>query len=277
MWSRPPTMLSSVVLPEPAGPRMATNSASRKASETSSSATCVKSPVWYDLPIPLSSIMSSPPASFPRNTVLVCDVSSPRRQWNTCSSRRELAHVTCGLRAARWAGCGRLRRRLNSGSAFVRESRSNSLLEVRSCSAGARLHQPVGDFVRECRAIAPTGWFFRAGMPRNRTNWLVFSCGTPAQSHQLVGDFERAGARPLPAAPASERAGVRPLPAELPLQPAHRRVPSVSVVPSRRLGPRLSAFPSLCCRSVEARALRFAQVWRAKMLVNGSASRTEET
>ena len=41
----PPMMLSKVVLPEPEGPRMATNSLSRNDTDTSSSAVCVKSPV----------------------------------------------------------------------------------------------------------------------------------------------------------------------------------------------------------------------------------------
>ena len=44
-------MFSSVVLPEPEGPRMATNSLSRNDTDTSSSATWVNVPVVYVLQI----------------------------------------------------------------------------------------------------------------------------------------------------------------------------------------------------------------------------------
>ena len=50
-------MLSMVVLPEPEGPKMATNSLSRNASDTWSSATCVKLAVVYDLHTSLSCSM----------------------------------------------------------------------------------------------------------------------------------------------------------------------------------------------------------------------------
>ncbi len=46
-------MLSKVVLPEPDGPRIATNSLSRRFRLTSSNAFCTKSPVLYCLEIDL--------------------------------------------------------------------------------------------------------------------------------------------------------------------------------------------------------------------------------
>ena len=56
-WSSPPMTLSIVVLPEPEGPRMATNSLSRKDRLTLSSATCVNDCVTYLLQITLRSSM----------------------------------------------------------------------------------------------------------------------------------------------------------------------------------------------------------------------------
>ncbi len=58
-WSRPPMTLSIVVLPEPDGPRIATNSLSRNARLTSSSAVWVKEAVTYFLQMCLSSSMGS--------------------------------------------------------------------------------------------------------------------------------------------------------------------------------------------------------------------------
>ena len=55
--SRPPRILSSVVLPEPDGPRTATNSLSLNVTDTPSSAFWMKSPVLYSFLSSLTSIM----------------------------------------------------------------------------------------------------------------------------------------------------------------------------------------------------------------------------
>ena len=56
--SRPPRILSSVVLPEPDGPRTATNSLSLNVTDIPSNALCTKSPVLYSFLSSLTSIIN---------------------------------------------------------------------------------------------------------------------------------------------------------------------------------------------------------------------------
>ena len=71
-------MFSSVVLPEPEGPKMATNSLSRSESETSLSACCVNDPVVYDLRIFLTWSMRFFFLKWRRKTCIMCMVCENR-------------------------------------------------------------------------------------------------------------------------------------------------------------------------------------------------------
>ena len=75
--SRPPMMLSSVVLPEPDGPNIATNSLSRRFRLTSSNAFCTKSPVLYCLEIDLicSTMLPLLPMGGSSYVSMICDMT----------------------------------------------------------------------------------------------------------------------------------------------------------------------------------------------------------